>query len=53
MVKIQEVNGRLSISLPKQIARIKGWQKGHELVFNIDVRTGKIMIDKIEEVART
>lgn len=30
-VKIQESSGRLSITLPKSIADLKGWKKGTEL----------------------
>ena len=30
-VKIQESSGRLSITLPKSIADLKGWTRGTEL----------------------
>jgi hypothetical protein len=30
-VKVQESSGRLSITLPKSIADLKGWKKGTEL----------------------
>lgn len=49
MPKIQEVKGRLSLTLPRQIARLKGWKKGDELYYNIDSKTGKITMDKFAE----
>jgi bifunctional DNA-binding transcriptional regulator/antitoxin component of YhaV-PrlF toxin-antitoxin module len=30
-VRIQESSGRLSITIPKSIADLKGWKKGTEL----------------------
>lgn len=30
-VKVQKSSGRLSITLPKSIANLKGWKKGTEL----------------------
>ena len=53
MPKIQRMGNTHWVSIPAQICKIKGWQKGHELVFNIDVRTGKVVLDKVEEAAKT
>jgi hypothetical protein len=32
-VKVQESSGRLSVSIPKSIADLKGWRKGTALEF--------------------
>lgn len=32
-VKVQESSGRLSVSIPKSIADLKGWKKGTTLEF--------------------
>ena len=48
MPKIQRIGSSYLVSIPNHIARIKGWQKGHELMFNIDTRTGKVILDKVE-----
>ncbi len=47
MPRIQEVKGRLSLTLPSQIARLKGWKKGDELYFNVDSKTGSIQLNII------
>lgn len=49
MPKIQRIGSSLAVTIPFYIAKIKGWQKGQELVFNIDVRSGKVVLDKLEE----
>lgn len=41
------------ITLPAQIMRLKGWQKGTELFITIDERSGKVVLDKLEEAAKT
>ena len=48
MPKIQRIGASYLVSIPNHIARIKGWQKGQELMFNIDPRTGKVVLDKVE-----
>ncbi len=48
MPKIQGVKGRLSLTLPRQIARLKGWKKGDEVYFNLDGKSGKIVLEKVE-----
>lgn len=48
MPKIQRIGNSYLVSIPFHIARIKGWQKGQELMFNIDSRTGKVVLDKVE-----
>ncbi|MBI3051705.1 hypothetical protein HYY74_04585 [Candidatus Woesearchaeota archaeon] len=48
MPKIQEVKGRFSLTLPKQIARLKGWKKGDETFFNIDIKTGKVTLEVLK-----
>jgi len=52
MVKIQEVKGRLSVTLPAQIAKIKSWKKEDELFFSIDPHTGKVALEKLEDIAK-
>ena len=52
MPKIQRIGSSYLISIPFHIARIKGWKKGQELMFNIDTRTGKVMVDKLEEAIK-
>lgn len=32
-VKVQESSGRLSVSIPKSVADLKGWKKGTQLEF--------------------
>lgn len=46
--KIQEVKGRLSLTLPSQIARLKGWKKGDELYFSADTKSGMIFVEKLQ-----
>lgn len=48
MPKIQRIGVSYLVTIPSHMARIKGWQKGHELMFNIDTRTGKVVLDKVE-----
>ena len=48
MPKIQKTGNSHWVSIPRHICKIKGWQKGQELMFNIDSRTGKVVLDKVE-----
>ena len=48
MPKIQRIGNSYLVSIPFHIAKVKGWQKGQELMFNIDPRTGKVVLDKVE-----
>ena len=50
MVKVQEHNNRLFVTMPKRIAKIKGWTKGTDLDFNIDVKTGLVQVQKVEDM---
>lgn len=36
MVKLNESKGRYSITVPKDYVRLKGWQKGQELVIAVN-----------------
>ena len=48
MVKIQRTKSQFLITLPSQIARLKDWNKGDELVFKIDNK-GTIFLDKLKK----
>lgn len=46
MVKLQyDSNGQFKITLPKQLAKAKGWKKGDELYFELDDK-GNLIIKK-------
>jgi hypothetical protein len=47
MVKIQEVKGQYTISIPREKIKETGWQKGDEICMNFDRRTGELVIRKI------
>jgi antitoxin component of MazEF toxin-antitoxin module len=51
MPKIQKTGHSHWVSIPAQICKLKSWHKGQELMFNIDQRTGKVILDKIEDMA--
>lgn len=38
MIKLQEVNGRYFVSIPKELVRWKKWEKGQELVIGFNER---------------
>ena len=47
MVKIQRLpNGQLVLTLPKQLAQYKGWDKGTEVVFKDHSPTSFILVAK-------
>ena len=52
MPKIQRMGNTHWVSIPAYIGKLKGWSKGQELYFDIDQRTGKVIIDKLEEVEK-
>lgn len=52
MPKVQRMKNSLAVVIPAQICKVKGWQKGQELMFNIDQRTGKVVLDRLEEAAK-
>jgi len=43
MPKIQENKGLLFVTVPKEIANIKGWKKGQTILFSID-DLGKVIM---------
>ena len=51
MPKIQRMGKTHWVGIPAYICKLKGWSKGQELYFDIDQRTGKVVIDKLEEIA--
>ena len=48
MPKLQELQNRFLISVPKDIVRMKNWKKGDTLVWGFDSKTGDVVIKKIE-----
>jgi len=42
MTKVQKQGNSLTLTIPAQVARIKGWQKGQEVYISIDDKTGKV-----------
>ncbi|MBU1976209.1 MAG: hypothetical protein KKG59_07440 [Nanoarchaeota archaeon] len=50
MVKIQEVKERYSISLPSMITKLKGWKKGDDLYFTVDMKTGQVTVYRVEDI---
>ena len=57
MPKIQQNKDRsgrhksLTVSIPFEFARLKGWKKGDTLVFGVDSRSGKVVLDKVEVIS--
>jgi bifunctional DNA-binding transcriptional regulator/antitoxin component of YhaV-PrlF toxin-antitoxin module len=49
MVKLQEVKGQYTITIPKEKIKETGWQKGQELSINFDKRNQELIISKINE----
>jgi hypothetical protein len=47
MVKLQEMNGRFFLSMPKDLVKWKKWQKGQELVIGFNER-GNLEISEIK-----
>ena len=47
MTKLQRQGHSITVTIPAQIARIKGSQKGTEVFITIDERTGKVLLDKV------
>jgi len=45
MPKVQQMKNSLTVTIPAQVARIKGWNKGTDLFITIDDRTGKVVMD--------
>ncbi len=52
MPKIQRTGNSHWVSIPAYICKLKGWSKGQELYFDIDQRTGKVVLDRLEEAAK-
>ncbi len=54
MPKIQQISSKVTkslfVTIPFEFARLKGWKKGDTLVFGVDSRSGKVVLDKLEEV---
>lgn len=49
MVKLQEVKGQYTISIPKEKVQQAGWKKGDKLATDYDRRTEELVITKIKE----
>ena len=49
MVKLQEVNGQYTISIPKEKVIQAGFKKGDQLTVDFDKRTGELIISKLKE----
>lgn len=48
MVKIQDNQGQIRITIPKDIAKLKGWKQGTEVVFIQDT-SGNIIIKELKK----
>ena len=49
MVKIQQLpNGQYVITLPKQLAILKGWEKGTEIVFKDHTKNSFVIEKKVK-----
>jgi len=46
MTKVQKQGNSLTVTIPAQVARIKGWNKGTNVYISIDDRTGKVVMDQ-------
>lgn len=46
MIKLQEVNGRYFVSIPKELVRWKKWEKGQELAIGFNER-GNLEITEV------
>lgn len=53
MPKIQKIGNSHWVSIPAHICKHKGWAKGQELMFNVDARSGKVILDKLEDVTKS
>jgi len=49
MVKLQEVKGQYTISIPKEKVLQAAWKKGDTLTIDFDKRTGELIISKLKE----
>ena len=49
MTRVQKQGNSLTVTIPAQVARIKGWQKGTEVYLFIDDKTGKVVMEKLKE----
>lgn len=47
MVKLQQVKGQYTISIPREKVLQAGWKKGDLLSCDYDRRTGEIILSKI------
>jgi len=49
--KIQRLpGGQLVVTIPKAIARFKGWKKGDEVIFKEDKNTGRVLLINKDEI---
>jgi len=49
--KIQRLpGGQLVVSIPKAVARFKGWRKGDEVIFKEDKNTGRVLLINKDEI---
>ena len=46
-MKLQEQKGRFFVSVPSQFVRLKGWNKGQELVF-IATDKGELLLRELK-----
>lgn len=47
MTKVQKQGNSLTVTIPAQVARIKGWNKGTDIYINIDDRTGRVVMNRV------
>ena len=49
MVRIQDNNGQFSLTIPRDIARLKGWGQGSEVALILDSNGNVAVIDITEK----
>jgi len=48
MIKLQEVKGQYTISIPKEKVLQAGWKKGDALAVDFDRRTGELILSRLK-----
>lgn len=47
-MKIQDNNGQFRLTIPKDIAKLKGWKQGTEVILILD-KEGNLVIKELEQ----
>ena len=48
MVKLQEANGKYTVTIPKEFVKSKGWKKGEILVLGFD-SNGDLVLREVKK----